>query len=110
MPTPPNDTGIMNAMKSMKTIAGKSSAPIGFPRPPIDFVGTLTGPGAKKGRPLKKKNGKKSSGPTTTTKNKSSLKSKPSTAPSNPRLIHHCRCRIPSLTRTRSSSGRWSIR
>lgn len=50
MPTPPNEKGIMDAMKSMKSIAGKPKgtdsnvgATTSFPRPPIDFVGTTTG-------------------------------------------------------------------
>ncbi|CAM9098517.1 unnamed protein product, partial [Sphacelaria rigidula] len=46
--TPPNDKGILNAMKSMKTIigqdmnkAGQSNMTPSFPRPPIDFVGKM---------------------------------------------------------------------
>ena len=81
MPTPPNERGIMNAMKSMQSIAGENvSATTSFPRPPIDFVGT-TGTTAK--TKTKKKNvkvlkTKKSEGATT--------KKKPivSTSPASP--------------------------
>lgn len=48
MPTPPNEKGIMQAMKSMQTItsgdasrAGKPGVSSSFPRPPIDFVGSV---------------------------------------------------------------------
>lgn len=47
MPSPPNNEGILKAMKSMKTIVGQhdknglqATVPPSFPRPPIDFVGT----------------------------------------------------------------------
>ncbi|CAM9101202.1 unnamed protein product [Ectocarpus sp. 8 AP-2014] len=48
MANPPNEKGIMDAMKSMKTIAGKDGSKGGltpktmaFPSPPRDFVGTM---------------------------------------------------------------------
>lgn len=48
MANPPNEKGIMNAMKSMKTIADKDNYKGGltpktttFPSPPVDFVGTM---------------------------------------------------------------------
>ena len=56
MPIPPNDAGILSAMKSMKAIAGKGNKASSFPHPPIDFVGTM-GPAAatKKKKTLNKK-------------------------------------------------------
>ena len=63
MPSPPNDAGILSAMKSMKTIAAKGNKASGFPRPPIDFVGT-TGPTAAtaKKKNCKTTNKKKAAG------------------------------------------------
>jgi len=69
MSNAPNEKGIVNAMKSMKTIAGTgkykgslSTSTGTFPRPPIDFVGTMeskkkieNGGTTKKKTPVKKK-------------------------------------------------------
>lgn len=89
MPTPPNEEGIMNAMKSMRSIAGEPKdadgnirASTAFPRPPIDFVGT-TGTTTK--TKAKKKNAKvlktkKSAAATTTKKTTSSPPPPPSIA------------------------------
>lgn len=80
MPTPPNDKGILNAMKSMKTIvgqdtnkAGQSNKTPSFPRPPIDFVGTM-GTATKKNN-VKAINKKK---PSVATKKKPGVSTKPS--------------------------------
>ena len=62
MTNPPNEKGIMNAMKSMKTIAGKDTFKGGltpktmaFPSPPVDFVGTAESTGANNYKKKKKK-------------------------------------------------------
>ncbi|CBN80405.1 EsV-1-103 [Ectocarpus siliculosus] len=82
MASPPNEKGIMNAMKSMKTIAGKDSFKDGltpktmaFPSPPRDLVGTMES--TKKTRPnFSTKKNKKTPPPNVTgtrPKKKSSL-------------------------------------
>ena len=90
MPTPPNEKGIMDAMKSMKNIAGgpkgtdgNVGATTSFPRPPIDFVGTTTE--TRKNTKAKKKSAKvlktkKSAGVTTKAKPISSPPPPPSSA------------------------------
>ena len=85
MSTPPNEKGIMDAMKSMKNIAGGTvGATTSFPRPPIDFVGTTTET-KKKNTTAKKKSAKvlktkKSAGLTTKAKPISSPPPPPSSA------------------------------
>lgn len=70
MPAPPNEKGILQAMKSMQTITsadasrgGKPSVSNSFPRPPIGFVGSVQTAATPK---TKKKNTKKLSAKTPT--------------------------------------------
>ncbi|CAN0448807.1 unnamed protein product, partial [Ectocarpus sp. 12 AP-2014] len=95
MANPSNEKGIMHAMKSMKTIAGKDSSKGGltpkkmaFPSPPIDFVGTMEA--KKKTGPNVSAKKKKSVSPPnvvgTRPKKKSSLPPPPTPPPATPSL------------------------
>ena len=102
MPTPPSEKGIVSAMNSMKSIAGENShkrgqdsMPISFPRPPLDFVGTMgstskTKPGSRKKTVSKAPNSKKTTGATkrskTSTSSKTPLPPPPLPTPTTPPL------------------------
>lgn len=91
MPAPPNEKGILQAMKSMQTIAsgdasrgGKPSVSNSFPRPPIGFVGSVQTAATPK---TKKKNTKKLGAKTPTRPkqtNAASNKGKPRKVHSSP--------------------------
>ncbi|AAK14521.1 unnamed protein product [Ectocarpus sp. 4 AP-2014] len=93
MANPPNEKGIMNAMKSMKTIAGKDSFKGGltpktmaFPSPPKDLIGTMEST-RKTGPNVSAKKKKKTSPPNvigTRPKKKSSLSPPPPPPPPPP--------------------------
>ena len=95
MASTPNEEGIVQAMKSMKTIttdpnfkAGKANITASFPRPPIDFVGTVGQTPKAKTTDKKSKsntkvlNHKKPSHPTT--KSKSNVSSTTKSLPPPP--------------------------
>ena len=101
MPTPPNEKGIVSAMKSMKSIAGENSYKRGqdsmsmsFPRPPIDFVGTMgstakTKPGSRKKTVSKVPHSKKTTEATKSSKtltSKTPLPPPPLPSPTTPAL------------------------
>ncbi|CAM9106586.1 unnamed protein product [Ectocarpus sp. 12 AP-2014] len=90
MTGPPNEKGIMNAMKSMKTIASKESSRGGlppakavFPSPPIEFVGTTEPKKRTKtnASPNPKTKKKSHSAPNPKTKKKSSVSLSPPQPP-----------------------------
>ena len=75
MATPPDNEGIMKAMKSMKTIVGQqdkngsqTTVPPSFPRPPVDLIGTIGN--ANKNKKVGAVGKKKTDSVATTTKKK----------------------------------------